>query len=130
MSAPGSTPATTVSCSTSRAEPPATTLNYGAAFSQGKGDRLSVAGGAVLDVVLLENGYDVATGVVLPLWGRGPRCRRRGVSDLRDVVYGGTFEGYTTFGVGVRARLPFRVLTLTGPCTRSRIVIDVAHRWS
>jgi hypothetical protein len=48
---------------------------------------------------------------------------------LRDVVYGGSFEGYTTFAVGVRARLPFRVLLLTGPGTHSRIVVDVAHRW-
>jgi hypothetical protein len=48
---------------------------------------------------------------------------------LRDVVFGGSFEGYTTFAVGVRARLPFRVLLLSGPGTHSRIVLDVAHRW-
>ncbi|MFI5841763.1 hypothetical protein ACIA8K_18840 [Catenuloplanes sp. NPDC051500] len=48
---------------------------------------------------------------------------------LRDVVYGGTFEGYSTFAVGVRARLPFRLLTLPGPGTHSRIVLDVAHQW-
>jgi hypothetical protein len=48
---------------------------------------------------------------------------------LRDVVFGGSFEGYTTFAVGVRARLPFRVMVLAGPGTHSRIVLDVAHRW-
>ncbi len=48
---------------------------------------------------------------------------------LRDVVYGGTFEGYSTFAVGVRARLPFRILTLPGPATHSRIALDIAHRW-
>jgi len=48
---------------------------------------------------------------------------------LRDVVFGGSFEGYTTFAVGVRARLPFRVMPLGGPGTNSRIVVDVAHRW-
>lgn len=48
---------------------------------------------------------------------------------LRDVVYGGSFEGYSTFAVGVRARLPFRVLVAAGPGTRSRIIIDVAHQW-
>jgi hypothetical protein len=48
---------------------------------------------------------------------------------LRDVVFGGSFEGYTTFAVGVRARLPFRVLLLAGPGTHSRIVVDIAHRW-
>jgi hypothetical protein len=54
----------------------------------------------------------------------------RGYPTLRSVVYGGSFEGYTTFGVGVRARLPFRVFTLDGPGRGSRIVVDVAHRWS
>jgi hypothetical protein len=29
----------------------------------------------------------------------------------------------------VRARLPFRVLTLDGPGAGTRLVIDVAHRW-
>ncbi|BCJ48391.1 hypothetical protein GCM10010168_76830 [Actinoplanes ianthinogenes] len=48
---------------------------------------------------------------------------------LRDVVFGGTSEGYTTFAVGVRARLPFRVLTLAGPGSHSRVVVDVAHFW-
>ncbi len=32
-------------------------------------------------------------------------------------------------GVGVRARLPFRMFSLAGPGTGSRIVLDVAHRW-
>jgi hypothetical protein len=48
---------------------------------------------------------------------------------LRDVVFGGSFEGYTTFAVGVRARLPFRVTLLNGPGTHSRIVVDIAHFW-
>lgn len=48
---------------------------------------------------------------------------------LRDVVFGGSFEGYTQFAVGVRAKLPFRVMLLTGPGTHSRIVVDIAHRW-
>ncbi|HEX2064459.1 MAG TPA: hypothetical protein VHE80_08555 [Acidimicrobiales bacterium] len=41
----------------------------------------------------------------------------------------GTFEGRSTFGLGVWARLPFRVFKLDGPGTSSRIVVDVAHRW-
>ena len=36
--------------------------------------------------------------------------------------------GETEFGVGVRARLPFRVFWLQSS-TASRLVIDVAHRW-
>ena len=36
--------------------------------------------------------------------------------------------GETDFGVGIRARLPFRVFWLQDT-TRSRLVIDVAHHW-
>ncbi|MGH8775782.1 MAG: AMIN-like domain-containing (lipo)protein [Jiangellaceae bacterium] len=38
-------------------------------------------------------------------------------------------ESQLTVGLGVRARLPFRVFTLDGPGHGSRLVIDVAHRW-
>ncbi|MDQ1537770.1 MAG: hypothetical protein QOE58_2163 [Actinomycetota bacterium] len=36
---------------------------------------------------------------------------------------------YTNIGVGVRARLPFRVLTLPGTEGGIRLVVDVAHQW-
>ena len=48
---------------------------------------------------------------------------------FRHVAWAGSFEGQTTIGLGVRARLPFRVLLLDGPGDRSRLVVDVAHRW-
>lgn len=50
-----------------------------------------------------------------------------GFSTFRSVTYAGSFEGQTTLGVGVRARLPFRVFTIPGG--HGRIVLDVAHRW-
>lgn len=50
-----------------------------------------------------------------------------GYRTLRSVVYAGSFEGQTTYGVGVRARLPFRVFTIPGG--HGRIVLDVAHKW-
>lgn len=53
-----------------------------------------------------------------------------GFHTLRSVVAAGSFEGQTTFGVGVRARLPFRVFALPGPGGHSRIVLDVARRWT
>lgn len=52
-----------------------------------------------------------------------------GDDTLRQVAVAGSFEGRTTFGVGVRARLPMWVFVLDGPGTGSRLVIDVAHRW-
>ena len=35
----------------------------------------------------------------------------------------------TGIGLGVRARLPYRVFVLDGSGGGSRLVIDVAHRW-
>ncbi len=97
----------------------------------GKGGPLSVAGGAHLSVVLLEPTNDVETGATTYRHEFGDHVANlTGYRTLRDVVYGGSFEGYTNFGIGVRARLPFRVFTLTGPGAQGRIVIDVAHRWS
>jgi hypothetical protein len=36
---------------------------------------------------------------------------------------------YVIIGLGVRARLPFRVFYLDDGPTRGRLVVDVAHRW-
>ena len=97
--------------------------------TDGDGRRLDVAGGAILELDLKANVFD-------PL--RHPHYSQRpgahvakvgGYRTLRDVVYAGCFEGRTTFGVGTRARLPFRVFRLSGPADHSRIVVDVAHRW-
>ena len=89
------------------------------------------AGGAKLNVQLQEPAYDAQTGAPTYSHSAGEHVDNvNGYRTLRDVVYGGSFEGYTTFGLGVRARLPFRVFTLAGPGTHSRLVIDVAHQWS
>jgi hypothetical protein len=50
-----------------------------------------------------------------------------GFRSLRQVVCAGSFEGITSFGVGVRSKLPFRVFRLRGPGMGSRLVVDVAH---
>lgn len=52
-----------------------------------------------------------------------------GFTTFRQVAGAGGFEGYSSVGLGVRATLPFRVFTLTGPGNAVRVVIDVAHRW-
>jgi hypothetical protein len=100
--------------------------------TEGQGLPLSgeTAGGALIKVVLTEPAYNPGTGgVVYPFEARDHVAGLDGYRTLRDVVYGGSFEGYTTFAVGVRARLPFRVFTVAGPGSHSRIVLDVAHRW-
>ena len=94
-------------------------------------------------------GYDVAPGVVVPLRGGaklqvvvnspaygpdGYTFRDRNATELvdvsgyrtfRQVAYAGVWRLDTTFGLGVRARLPYRVFILPG--TTARIVVDVAH---
>jgi hypothetical protein len=52
-----------------------------------------------------------------------------GFRTFRQVAYAGSFEGVTSFGVGVRARTPFRTFLLAGPAGKTRLVVDVAHRW-
>ncbi|EWC59406.1 hypothetical protein UO65_5352 [Actinokineospora spheciospongiae] len=47
-----------------------------------------------------------------------------GQPGARQLAWAGSWEGTTDLGLGVRARLPFRVFTLPG-----HVVVDVAHRW-
>lgn len=87
------------------------------------------AGPEHLWVTLLAPAYDANNGSTIDARDGDRVANVLRYDTLRDVVYGGSFEGYTTFAVGVRARLPFRVTLLAGPGTHSRIVVDVAHRW-
>ena len=48
---------------------------------------------------------------------------------FRQVAWAGTFEGQTTIGLGVRARLPMRAFVLNDSDGGHRVVVDVAHRW-
>ena len=84
------------------------------------------AGDAYLWVTLRNPAYDADHASTINASSGEHMANVLRYDTLRDVVYGGSSEGYTTFAVGVRARLPFRVLLLTGP---SRIVVDIAHRW-
>jgi len=106
------------------------TVRYVSQASQsGSGEAIPVRGGAVLDVTAFAPSYDENGQATYQ-----PRDEREvldvsGYRTLRQVVWEGSFEGYTSLGVGVRARLPFRVFILDGPGSGSRIVVDVAHRW-
>ena len=91
----------------------------------GSGDVVPVRGGARLQIVALA-GPRGSDDIFLP---NGELIDTAGYRTFRHVAYAGDHEGETTIGLGVRARLPFRVLTLDGPGTGSRLVVDVAHRW-
>lgn len=106
-------------------------VRYGEAYTEGQGLALSpyTAGGALLAVSLRAPAHNPSYTATYPAMTGQHMANVLGYQTLRDLVFGGSFEGYTTFAVGVRATLPFRVFVLAGPGTHSRIVIDVAHRW-
>lgn len=84
-----------------------------------------LAGGAFLSIAVQAPDYDVVTGRPNPY--RLPSVA--GFTTFRQVAAAGSFEAVTSYGLGVRARLPFRAFILTGPGAGARLVIDVAHRW-
>jgi hypothetical protein len=89
------------------------------------GDPVPLRGGAKLVVTVYSPAYDVETGA--PTYSYANRAELvdvTGFQTFRQVAWAGSWEGTTTVGLGVRARLPFRVLTLP-----DRVVIDVAHFW-
>ena len=83
-----------------------------AVHDQGRGAVVPLRGGAFLEVV----DQSAAGRLAMPSVA--------GFPTLRQVASGGSFEGYTTVGVGVRARLPFRVFR-----SGTHLVVDVAHHW-
>jgi len=100
-------------------------------YTEGEGRPLSpvTAGGALLKVVIGATVVDGDGNVTYPHRPGDHVANVAGYKTLRDVVYGGSFEGQTTFAVGVRARLPFRVFVLGSDSGGVRIVLDIAHRW-
>ncbi|MFE9021046.1 hypothetical protein ACFYNL_21125 [Streptomyces sp. NPDC007808] len=97
-------------------------------YQDGSGNHISVAGGAVLEVRVAAPAYDPDTGK--PTYPARAGQRLTGVDltgyrTFRDARFAGSFEGDTQIGLGVRARLPFRVWVAT-----DRVVIDVAHNWT
>jgi hypothetical protein len=91
--------------------------------SQGEGAVIRLRGGARLEAIVLAP-------------TNSPRLNQSrelvnvtGFRTFRQIAAGGSFEGQTAFGIGVRARLPMRAFIINGPGTGSRVVIDVAHRW-
>jgi hypothetical protein len=106
-------------------------VSYGETYTEGEGVGLSpyTAGSALLAVSLRAPAYGESHSSTFQHRTGDHVANALRYRTLRDVVFGGSFEGYTTFAVGIRAQLPFRVLVLSGPGTHSRIVVDVAHQW-
>lgn len=91
-----------------------------AVYAEGSGEVVPVAGGATLQVVVRKG---ATTRPAMPSVA--------GYTTFRAVRWAGSFEGQTTLGLGVRARLPMRVFTTVDTATStSKLVVDVARTWS
>lgn len=97
--------------------------------ADGSGSVVPLAGGARLQVVLHSPAYDDRGRATYTFADRTELVDVDGWSTFRQVAWAGSFEGRSTLGLGVRARLPFRVFVLDGPGDGARLVVDVAHRW-
>jgi hypothetical protein len=98
-------------------------------IQDGSGFTIPVQGRARLQVTVNAPSYDQNGNVTYNPAAKAELSNVAGYQTFRQVVYAGSFEGYTSIGLGVRARLPFRVLTLDGPGSGSRLIVDVAHFW-
>ena len=106
------------------------TVGYVRGFADdGSGLPVPAAGGAKLLVTAFAPSYDDDGRATYTPADPRHVVDVAGYRTLRQVVWLGSFEGYTSIGAGVRARLPFRAFLLDGPGAGSRIVVDVAHRW-
>ena len=97
--------------------------------AEGSGAIVPLRGAARLSVTVRAPAYDDAGQPVYNPANRRELVPLGGFRTFRQAAWAGSFEGQTTLGLGVRARLPFRVFLLDGPGARDRLVIDVAHRW-
>lgn len=103
-------------------------VGYVDVFRQGgSGQKITVNGGAILDIHVGAPSYDPATGQATYAAEPGkplPGVDITGYKTFRDTKFGMSYEGETQVGLGVRARLPFRVFQLD-----NRLIVDVAHTW-
>jgi len=102
-------------------------------FTEGRGSLIALAGGAKIQIIARAPAYDINTGMItyspIDQAHSHQLTNVAGYRTFRQVAFGGSFEGQTTFGLGVRARLPMRAFVLVGPGDGQRLVVDVAHKW-
>ena len=98
--------------------------------ADGSGALVPLRGGARIRVIAKAPAYDSSGRSTYRPANHRELVGVGGYRTFRQVAWAGSFEGQTTIGLGVRARLPFRAFTLTDTAANTtRLVIDVAHRW-
>lgn len=95
-------------------------------YADGSGQLIPLAGGAKLQIVIKAAAYDANGHPTYPgvVGKKLPGVNVAGYQTFREAKFAGSFEGITTVGLGVRAKLPMRAFKLD-----NRVVVDVAHRW-
>jgi len=100
-----------------------------AVYTDASGALVPLRGGARLQIVVHASSYDVNGQRTYTPANPSELANVAGYQTFRQIAYAGSFEGQTTLGLGVRARLPVRAFVLAGPGDGSRLVVDVAHFW-
>jgi hypothetical protein len=100
----------------------------GQIVQDGSGRPVPLRGAADLQVVVHTPAYDDGRATYHPRHD-AEAVAVGGYRTFRQVAWARSFEGSSTVGLGVRARLPFRVTVLDGPGDGARLVVDVAHTW-
>lgn len=98
-------------------------IRYGTLTGEGTGTPIALAGSA--DLVVRFSTARAHTDDYTPTYRL--RTLDPGLTSLKQVKFGGDFEGYVSAGLGLREVAGFRVSILSGP---PRVVIDVGHKGS
>src|SRR5215207_4408916 len=88
-------------------------VQYGTAHQQGSGNAIPLRG-TDMEIVLQSPAYDTNGRPTFSPVSTSDVVDVSGFRTFEQVAWGGSFEGSTTLGLGVRARLPFRVTVLDG----------------
>ena len=97
--------------------------------TEGEGRDVLARGGAKLQVIVRSPAHDDDGRATYTPADDTELVDTRGARTLRQGVWLGSFEGQTSIGLGVRARLPYRVHVEDGPGPTSRVIVDIAHTW-
>lgn len=95
----------------------------------GSGANVPLRGGAKLRIIVKAPAYDANGRLTYRPTNWRELVNVAGYRTFRQVSWAGSFEGQTTIGLGVRARLPMRAFVLNNSDGGHRLVVDVAHLW-
>lgn len=93
----------------------------------GSGKPIALRGSAFLTVTVGAPAYDDAGQPTYLPANRAEAADVTGYTSLRQIAWAGSFEGMTTFGVGVRELLPFTAQIMDDG-GKVRLVVDIAHQ--